>query len=978
MKRSLIILLVACGLSVLIFLFSDSVARRNQRFLINTVRNETMMETRHVTYLISGFLKERRKVLATMALWMNPFWIISPDAFREEITENIQKVLDQYPGFNSIHFLNRQGIVVWGVPLSKSLKGVNLFHDIACPRRYQALFQQALQKETTLLSPLRITEFDPQSGTLKKIQMLLIIAPVFRNETYLGSLMAIMRIDTIGRRFFSLSADEKVGLWGIVDEKAHLLYANTRQTELPDFLEKVIRKAGPSVYFYTGIAHKGQETSMENAYLVSWARLPVGLRNTWRIFHAVSLNRIASETQFWLGQIRDIAFVVIAIMVLTAIFMMVSLQRSEARLDTLNQKYRDLLDNLLVGTFTFDATTGKIDYINQRACEILGYKPEELIGKDRLAFAWEEEKDRIDQISGDRMRGVRGSERYRAHMVHRSGRIIDVEIFAAPVRGPRGKVQSVRVSFTDITRQLQMEREIQAHTQHLEELVQQRTRALEESEALYRGIFETSLAIIYIHQDDKFRLMNQTGMAFFGFESREEMLRTNVWDTVPEGERERRRRNARQRMAGKPVPNRYESLVLNKKGDIRVVECNFQRIQYQGKTAVLAILFDITEKKKLETEIVHAERLKSMGQLATGVAHDFNNILSAILGRVQLLKTDPGDSDKVRSCIHLVEQAVEQGINAIKRIQEITRVRQARWVPEPLPLHRLVEDAIEITRYSWKDQAQKQGKTIRIETDLKDVNRPLSSELREVFMNLIINAVDAMPKGGLLRIQTMGCILRTQQEGVRIVFEDTGEGISPEVLKHVLEPFYTTKGRQGTGLGLSIVSEVVGRLGGTVNIESRVGQGTRVILEIPWPTEDGTGKTSSSDGGSQHPGTPNGDGALLVVDDEPALTGIFVDLLTPRGWEVVTANSGEEALKFFLEEPDRFALILTDLGMPKMNGWEFIRRVREISEDIPIVLMTGWGLEISEEDRIKARVSEVIAKPLTVQTILETVARYIS
>ena len=113
-----------------------------------------------------------------------------------------------------------------------------------------------------------------------------------------------------------------------------------------------------------------------------------------------------------------------------------------------------------------------------------------------------------------------------------------------------------------------------------------------------------------------------------------------------------------------------------------------------------------------------------------------------------------------------------------------------------------------------------------------------------------------------------------------------------------------------------------------------------------------------------------------MVDDEPALTDIFVDLLKPRGIEVVTANSGEDALAEFLKDPERFALIFTDLGMPGMNGWELVRRVREVSEDIPVILMTGWGLEISEEDRMKARVSEVISKPLTIQTILEAVARY--
>ncbi len=943
--------------------------------MIKTTQDEALLKTTHTTYLISEFLKERQKVLGTVASWMNPFWVISPDAFKEDIIENIDKFLRKYPGIDSIHFLNRQGVIAWGVPPQRSLEGVNLFQDILQPKRYITLVQTAREKKTTLLAPLSITEFNPRTGKLARTEMLLIVAPVIRNNTYLGSLLALLRIDTIGRHFFPSSRGEHFGFWAMTGKKGRFFFINAPTKEISECMQKFSREINTAKPFRSIILNCGQKGKPGRSFLVSWSTLPIGNSNKWRIIRAFPLSRIETETHFWLWEIRGIASVVIAIMVLTAIFLLVSFQNSENRLDALNRKYRDLLDNLMVGTFTFNAATGKIDYINQRACEILGYKPEELIGRDRLSFASEREKDEIARISGQRMRGERQAESYRSHMVHRSGKVIDVEIFASPVRGENGEIQSVRVMFTDITRQLEMEREIQRYTQHLEELVQNRTHALRESEALYRSIFETSLAIIYIHQDDRFKVMNKAGMEFFGFDTWDEMLHTNVWDTVPEGEREKRRINALRRMAGDPIPSRYESLVINKDGEVKVMECNFQRIIYQDEIAILAILFDVSEKKKLEVEMAHADRLKSMGQLATGVAHDFNNILSAILGRIQLLKQKPNDLKMVLSCAQLIEQAVDQGIHAIRRIQEITRVRQDRMTALSLPLNRLIDDAIEITRYAWKDQAQKNGITIRIKKELQARDSLFPSDLREVFMNLILNAVDAMPKGGILSIRTQPEPFDQGEEGIKIVFEDTGIGIPKNILKHVTEPFYTTKGTLGTGLGLSIVTKEITNLGGTFNIESQEGKGTRVILRIPLPkdaheTEPISLKPASAEG-------PKKKGALLVVDDEPALTGIFRDLFASRDIEVVTANSAEEALKIFTGNAEAFALIFTDLGMPGMNGWDLVKKIRGMDRDIPIVLMTGWGLEISEEERVKAEVTEIISKPLTLQTILETASRFV-
>jgi len=796
--------------------------------MIKSVTVEASLKTAHTSYLISEFIQERLNVLDIISSWMNPNWSILPEVYKSDIEENVELILKRYPGFDSIHYMDRTGNVVWGLPKKRSLEGVNFFRDVSNSEQYKMLFKIAKLRRSAVIDSFDVTQFDPSKEKLIKTEVLLMAAPIFRSETYLGILFAILRPRAIGTHFFPVMplSSAKGTYWVIANKDGKILFCNAK---FPSLFRKKISSFVKASRFADG----GKEIMSSDFYinkegveegehvLVSYSPLKISPGNVWYVVRIQSLARIEADIHRWLLQTRAIAFTAIVIMVLTAVFLMFSFKRSEEKLDSLNRKYRDLLDNLHVGAFSFDAS-GKIDYVNKRACEILGYRPEEIIGKDRLFFAWDKEKAEIEKIAHQRMEGERNAEIYRTHMVHRSGRIIDVEIYASPVKDENGKVQSVRVMFTDITRQVEMEKEIESYTRHLEEKVERRTQALRESESLYRSIFETSLAIIYIHQDDKFKIMNKTGMEFFGFKNREEMLNASVWDTVPKMERQRRRENARRRMRGEPVPSRYESLVINKDGEIRVVECNFQRILYWDEPAILAILFDVTEKKRLEAEIAHTDKLKSMGQLATGVAHDFNNILAAILGRIQLLELNPDDREMVLSCAGLVKKAVDQGVNAVKRIQEYTRVRQDRFTSELLLLHKIIDDAIEISRFAWKDQAQKRGITIQIEQDFQDENLSLSSELREVFMNLILNAVDAMPEGGTLWIRTRSIILEGGVKGVRVVFEDTGTGMPPEVLEHAFKPFYTTKGLDGSGLGLSIVSGVVERLGGRISI-GRIG-----------------------------------------------------------------------------------------------------------------------------------------------------------
>ena len=984
MKRSLIILCIAIVLSAFIYAISGIVIQQHREVINNAATGKAILEITHTSHFIEEFIRERTRVINMIASWIVPNWISSTD-YRNNILTRASRLLKNYPGINSIHFLNSQGKVTWSIPKNKSLKGINLIEDLPHPKRFNVILEKARRQRHVQISPLKITRFNSLAGKLEKTDALLIVAPVYHQSIHKGTLLAIMRLDAVGKYFFPTQEVSTGQFWMFVGKGGNTFYTSIPQNtsfwtnEIPILIKKYFNKTTPKKRWGSKIISWGRGKKKTRRFMVSFAALTIIPEYRWYVAHIQSQSTISHGLKRWLFHTRLIAFTAMGIMLLSAIFMLLAFQRSEARLNILNEKYVDLLDNLMVGTFSFDKS-GHIDYVNRRACEILGYAPEELLGQDKLFFAWKKDRSKVDAISRQRLSGKRKAESYRTHMVHKSGRVIDVDIYASPIHNRQGDVQGVRVMFNDITKEVEMEKKLQNYTKHLENVVKQRTHDLKESEALYRSIFETSLAIIYIHQDNRFILMNDTGMTFFGYESQEEMERADVWQTVPEGERQQRRENALRRMAGEKIPQSYESLVINKEGETRVVACNFQHITYKNEPAILAILFDMTEKKYLEAEISHAEKLKLMGHLATGVAHDFNNILSAILGRIQIFQQNPEDSKTRETCIKVVESAVEQGISTIKRIQEYTKVRQTRDISGFLPLQSLVLDALEITRYAWKDQAQKKAATIHVVQDLKKKSVLVPSELREIFLNFILNAVDAMPQGGTLTISSKTCIMENGKEGVEISFRDTGKGMSPEVIARAKEPFYTTKGGEGSGLGLSIVAGIIERLKGVFDIQSREGDGTKMIIKLPLqppdlPAESVAGEIEPI----FQPASKNETHwTILVIDDEPALLGILSDLFTPEGIEVVTANSGDEGVSLFHKQEGKFSLIMTDLGMPGMNGWEVAQEICSHNTQIPLILMTGWGLEISENEVEKAGITELVSKPFTVSKIRSIIFKYLS
>ena len=361
------------------------------------------------------------------------------------------------------------------------------------------------------------------------------------------------------------------------------------------------------------------------------------------------------------------------------------------------------------------------------------------------------------------------------------------------------------------------------------------------------------------------------------------------------------------------------------------------------------------ELRATQAQLVQSAKLNALGEMAGGVAHDFNNILAAILGRTQLLMQSVSDPE-IRRQLQVVEQAALDGAHAVRRVQEFTRVRQDERF-ETLDVNRVLEEVAEFTRPAWEAGAKRRGVTITVDLALgaRQSVAGNASELREVFTNLVLNAVDAMPWGGAIAMRSAD-----QGDEVRIEIEDTGVGMDPETRARIFDPFFTTKRLKGTGLGLSVAYGIVTRHHGRIDVDSEPCRGTRFVLRFP------AGRTGEVEAppATQGPLTPL---RALVVDDEEAVLHVMGDLLRALGQQVRVAHGGPAGLEEFAR--GTFDVVFTDLGMPDVNGWDVALAVKSRRPETAVVLVTGWGAQLEGSSVQSRGVDHVVPKPFSLEDV---------
>jgi signal transduction histidine kinase/BarA-like signal transduction histidine kinase len=364
--------------------------------------------------------------------------------------------------------------------------------------------------------------------------------------------------------------------------------------------------------------------------------------------------------------------------------------------------------------------------------------------------------------------------------------------------------------------------------------------------------------------------------------------------------------------------------------------------------------------QKSQDQLVQVERLRALGEMAAGVAHDFNNLLAVVMLRAELLLARK-QPHEVAESLTMIRQAAHDGAQTVRRIQEFTRTRSTKPFGR-VDLRQVLQEVVELARPRWRDQAQSHGVTydVRVEGGSVPTVAGTAEELREALLNLLGNALDAMPAGGRFTF-------RTAAEGDRVVITaiDNGCGMSEETRRRVFEPFFTTKGAQGNGLGLAVVWGIMARHGGEISVESEVGLGTTFTIRFPIPAElppeQDAGAGSRALSGKR----------VLLVEDNFVILRSLADLLREHGFRVTEAPDGMTALSRIQSES--VDLVLTDLAMPGVSGWEVAEACRTRFPDTPIGLITGFGDRLEPEKIQRHGIQFVLAKPFTTEELLREV-----
>ena len=487
-----------------------------------------------------------------------------------------------------------------------------------------------------------------------------------------------------------------------------------------------------------------------------------------------------------------------------------------------------------------------------------------------------------------------------------------------------------------------------------------------ERQSLLQNIMESAREAIYaMDLEGNYKWCNQAMLEMTGY-SLEEIIGHSFIERTHEEDREMRLAKFAKAIGGEAQS--FESRYIDSDGKVRYAAINTAPIIVDGETTgVLGIAHDITEQKEERDRAARADKLRALGQLASGVAHDFNNSLAAILGRAQLILRRVKDEELLRS-LNIIVTAAEDAAATVRRIQTFAR-KSAATEMEMLDVGNLMRDAIEFTRTRWQNEALAAGIDIDVMLDAEPECFTLgnASELREVFVNLIVNAVDAMPNGGSLKLC---CEREREGDRIKLRFADTGTGIKEDIRERIFEPFYTTKGVHGTGLGLAVSYGIIERHGGMISVESQLGKGSTFNIHLPLvqqqrQTSDAAERTSSMKPLS-----------ILVIDDEEFVRETLAEILAALAHDVQTVDSGRAALEKIATSD--FDVVFTDLAMPEMDGWETARAIRQAKPNLPVVLVTGYGATAEAPVGERDLVDAIIGKPFAFDQVTAVLAKVCS
>ena len=477
---------------------------------------------------------------------------------------------------------------------------------------------------------------------------------------------------------------------------------------------------------------------------------------------------------------------------------------------------------------------------------------------------------------------------------------------------------------------------------------------LRESEERYRAVFEQAADSIVVVDADTGEIIefNDHTHENLGY-TREEFKKLKISDIdlieSPEGVKNHIEKVMKE---GRDV---FETKHRTKKGEIREVLVSAKLLSVPERNLISGIWCDITERKKMEEALLQSEKLRAMGMMTSGVAHDFNNILAVISGNAQLMERNYGNQKEMMDGLHVILKAVSDGAEIVRRMRKFTKVERNLSEFMSVDIKEILEQALDFSRPRWMNMAKARGITYDIDKEgFKEVPTVLGSpsELREVFVNIINNALDAMTGGGCITFRTL-----SKDDTVFVSISDTGEGMTEEVRKRVFDPFFTTKRAERSGLGMSVAYSIITGHGGKIEVESEAGKGTTFTMSIPITREAPQQAVS--------PEPPWKIKAkklrILAIDDEEEICSVLNKYFSRDGHDIKSVNNGTEAIKLLKNE--EFGLVLCDLVLPDMSGHDVVKVINELDKRPKVGLITGWDEKIETKSREELKVDFIIRKP---------------
>ena len=629
-------------------------------------------------------------------------------------------------------------------------------------------------------------------------------------------------------------------------------------------------------------------------------------------------------------------------------------QRALAALHESEEKYRTVLESSPDPIVVYDRA-GLVTYINPAFVKTFGWNQQELLGK-QIDYVPEAELPEAMRTLTFLFEGEKVPS-FETRRLTKDGTVLDVQISAALMRNAIGEPIGNVVTLLDVTQRKVVE------------------KALMASEEGNRLLIEGSPVGIGIVQDGEYAYVNPALVMMMGCKSPEEIVGQSPLEFIVSEDRDSVMEKVGKILVGADNTANYKVRGIKKSGESFVVSVWPRRTDYLGKPALLAFVLDVTEENRLKAQLVHAQKMEAIGTLAGGVAHDFNNLLQVVLGYSGLLLAKTPPSSRQHDNLQKINSAARRGANLVKEL--LTFSRKTATSPCPLDLNHQVTEVGSLLERTIPKMIKIE---LRLGEDLSIIQAD-PNQLEQIILNLVVNARDAMPDGGMVTLETQNVVLDHEyckahlgaKPGTYVMLSvsDTGHGMNKEVLEHIFEPFYTTKDvGKGTGLGLSMVYGIVKQHDGYISCESRPGHGTTLRIYFPAVEKEEEEEVREQVDVSSLPG---GFETLLMVDDEELVRDLGSDYLRQAGYTVLTASNGREALEVYQENQDDVCLVLLDLIMPEMGGRKCFKELLKINPKVKVLIVSGYTSDASEKDVFELGAGGFVKKPYDPTKLLQTI-----